>query len=90
MDVKIEYSPVYWLHNHTLVPTTTTQRTTSTTFQSSTTKDKVVISSSSLNPLGKSEKASTEKVQSSSSSSFLSLCLSHVFIIVVSICVINY
>lgn len=29
-DVKIEFSPVYWQHNFTLVPTTTTTTTTTT------------------------------------------------------------
>lgn len=88
MDVKIEYSPVYWLHNQTLVPTTTTttQRTTSTTFQS-TTKDRP-LSSSSFNP-DKSDKGSTEKVQSSRSSS-LSFSLKQAIIVVASICVIIY
>ena len=87
MDVKIEYSPIYWIHNQTLVPTTTTttQRSTSTTFQS-TTKDRP-LSSSSFNPLDKSEKASTEKVQSSRSGS-LSFSLRQAIIIVATVCVI--
>lgn len=31
LDLKFEFSPVYWRHNFTLVPTTTTTTTTSTT-----------------------------------------------------------
>lgn len=30
LDVKIEFSPVYWQHNFSLVPTTTTTTTTTT------------------------------------------------------------
>lgn len=31
LDIKFEFSPVYWRHNYTLVPTTTTTTTTTTT-----------------------------------------------------------
>ncbi|GAB0087731.1 Protein unzipped [Sergentomyia squamirostris] len=37
LDVKIEFSPVYWIHNQTVVPTTTTTSTTSTTTTTTTT-----------------------------------------------------
>ncbi|XP_023163132.1 protein unzipped [Drosophila hydei] len=36
-DVKMEFSPVYWIENGTLVPTTTTTSTTSTTTHATTT-----------------------------------------------------
>lgn len=37
LDLKFEFSPVYWLHNFTLVPTTTTTTTTTTSTTSTTT-----------------------------------------------------
>lgn len=36
-DVKLEFSPVYWIENGTFVPTTTTTSTTSTTTHATTT-----------------------------------------------------
>jgi hypothetical protein len=33
-QLEIEYSPTYWLHNNTVVPTTTQRTTTSTSTQS--------------------------------------------------------
>ncbi|XP_030375174.1 protein unzipped [Scaptodrosophila lebanonensis] len=36
-DVKLEFSPVYWIENGTIVPTTTTTSTTSTTTHATTT-----------------------------------------------------
>lgn len=36
-DVKVEFSPVYWIENGTVVPTTTTTSTTSTTTHATTT-----------------------------------------------------
>lgn len=47
-DVQIEFGPVYWTHNFTLVPTTTTTTTTtttSTTTQATTTNHNPVIDS---------------------------------------------
>lgn len=37
LDLKYEFSPVYWRHNFTLVPTTTTTTTTTTSTTSTTT-----------------------------------------------------
>lgn len=37
LDLKFEFSPVYWRHNFTLVPTTTTTTTTTTSTTSTTT-----------------------------------------------------
>ncbi len=36
LDLKFEFSPVYWRHNFTLVPTTTTTTTTTTSTTSTT------------------------------------------------------
>ncbi|XP_055529404.1 protein unzipped [Wyeomyia smithii] len=45
-DVKIEFSPIYWMENGTLVPTTTTTTTTTTTSttEATTTNEAVPIS----------------------------------------------
>ncbi|XP_053685267.1 protein unzipped [Sabethes cyaneus] len=49
-DVKIEFSPIYWMENGTLVPTTTTTTTTTTTSttEATTTNEPVPISNTPL------------------------------------------
>lgn len=48
-DVKIEFSPIYWIENGTLVPTTTTTTTTTTsTTEATTTNDPVPISNTPI------------------------------------------
>lgn len=39
-DIKLEFSPVYWIENGTFIPTTTTTTTTSTTTEPTTTSTK--------------------------------------------------
>lgn len=48
-DVKIEFSPIYWIENGTLVPTTTTTTTTTTsTTEATTTNEPVPISNTPI------------------------------------------
>lgn len=53
-DVKIEFSPIYWIENGTLVPTTTTTTTTTTTSttEATTTNDPVPITDTPLEGVG--------------------------------------
>lgn len=69
LDVKIEYSQVYWLHNQTLVPTTTTTMKTTTTTLLSTTKGAASSSSSSHSPMDKLTDKVTERSQAKQESS---------------------
>lgn len=53
-DVKIEFSPIYWIENGTLVPTTTTTTTTTTTSttEATTTNEPVPITDTPIADLG--------------------------------------
>ncbi|XP_058463256.1 protein unzipped [Malaya genurostris] len=53
-DVKIEFSPIYWIENGTLVPTTTTTTTTTTTSttEATTTNEPVPISNTPIDEFG--------------------------------------
>lgn len=65
-DVQIEFSPIYWIENGTLVPTTTTTTTTTTTSttEATTTNEPVPITDTPLedigNRLGVNEEMSNE------------------------------
>lgn len=52
-DVKIEFSPIYWIENGTLVPTTTTTTTTTTsTTEATTTFEPVPITNTPIDGFG--------------------------------------
>lgn len=52
-DVKIEFSPIYWIENGTLVPTTTTTTTTTTsTTEATTTFEPVPITNTPIDKVG--------------------------------------